>query len=272
MTGITSATCRRPVARGISSPAPRPRPQAWPRSLRWLNTQIGTAQGNLNPILYRMAATAPTAFHDVTVASSGVTSCDIGTPSMCNNSTAGSATSLTGGLAGYLVTTGYDQATGLGSLDVTNFLNAVSAATPTIRVISPTLKTGATAYITASITWTGTPAPTGAVTILVNGSSANVSGMTWRHQGIGNCVAAHQLHCHLQCGGCRGRELHSAGHGSCGQQLPRCHRHRLRDRHTVAVNQSPHNEEGRAFLHGLLASRSVCARLGESESRRNNFP
>jgi hypothetical protein len=50
-----------------------------------------------------------------------VTDCDVATPSLCNNSTA-APDSLTGGLAGYVVGTGYDEVTGLGSLDVANFV------------------------------------------------------------------------------------------------------------------------------------------------------
>jgi hypothetical protein len=89
----------------------------------------GQAVGNLNPRLYQMAAAIPAAFHDVTVATSGVTACSINTPSMCNNSIAG-ATSLTGGQAGYLVTDGYDEVTGLGSLDVTAFINGFVTTSP----------------------------------------------------------------------------------------------------------------------------------------------
>ena len=58
---------------------------------------------------------------------------------MCNNSTAG-RTGLIGGQAGYQVTSGYDEVTGLGSLDVAAFINnfngpaiaGVSAAPQTI--------------------------------------------------------------------------------------------------------------------------------------------
>ena len=64
-----------------------------------LNTKLGAAQGNLNPMLYRLAASTPAAFHDVTVATSGVAGCSAATPSMCDNSTPGES-SLTGGLAG----------------------------------------------------------------------------------------------------------------------------------------------------------------------------
>jgi subtilase family serine protease len=87
-----------------------------------LNQQAGGAQGNLNPRLYALAADpANGVFHDVTVASSGVAGCNAATPSPCNNSTPGPG-GLSGGLAGYLVGTGYDLATGLGSIDVAKLL------------------------------------------------------------------------------------------------------------------------------------------------------
>jgi hypothetical protein len=87
-----------------------------------LNQKIGSAQGNLNPRLYALAAsTANGVFHDVTVASSGVSGCTLSSPSLCNNSTPGS-TGLSGGLPGYAVGSGYDESTGLGSIDVANLL------------------------------------------------------------------------------------------------------------------------------------------------------
>ncbi len=83
-----------------------------------LDQQQGGAQGNLNPRLYALAETSSDGvFHDVTVASSGVSGCTASIPSLCNNSTPGSS-GLTGGLAGYLVGNGFDEATGLGSIDV----------------------------------------------------------------------------------------------------------------------------------------------------------
>lgn len=82
---------------------------------------LGSPQGNLNPTLYSMAATLPYAFHDVTVRSSGVKACNVDTPSMCNNSIPGNA-SLSGGQPGYTLGTGYSEVTGLGSLDVNNFI------------------------------------------------------------------------------------------------------------------------------------------------------
>jgi subtilase family serine protease len=98
-----------------------------------LDGSLQAPQGNLNPQLYQMAARAPTVFHDVTVASSGVANCDLATPSVCNNSIPG-AGGLTGGQAGYSVTAGYDEVTGLGSLDVPNLIENFQAP-PTIRII-----------------------------------------------------------------------------------------------------------------------------------------
>jgi hypothetical protein len=99
-----------------------------------LDTTVGAPQGNLAPQLYQMAATAPTVFHDVTVTSSGVATCEVDTPSLCNNSIPGPLT-LSGGQSGYLVTAGFDEVTGLGSLDVGNLLNNFPTP-PTIKILS----------------------------------------------------------------------------------------------------------------------------------------
>lgn len=102
-----------------------------------LNQWMGTPQGNLNPNLYKTAQQSPTAFNDVTLASSGVASCNVKTPSMCNNSVPGPS-GLSGGQAGYLVGTGYDEATGLGSLNIDNFLQDYAGKiVTTITVSSP---------------------------------------------------------------------------------------------------------------------------------------
>jgi pseudomonalisin len=93
-----------------------------------LNQKSGSPQGNLNPRLYALAATPGNGvFHDVTVSTSGVASCDIAVPSMCNNTTPG-PTGLSGGLQGYPVGPGYDEVTGLGSVDVAHLLAQWSAA------------------------------------------------------------------------------------------------------------------------------------------------
>jgi len=142
-----------------------------------LNQQTGTAQGNLNPVLYKLAATPSTydsAFHDVTVASSGVSVADCTplTPSMCNNSTP-SNSALTGGLAGYLVGPGYDEVTGLGSLDVAKLLTSWSSADLAAGSTTTTLTSsvnpavlGSMVTLTATVTTNGSNPPTGSVTFL----------------------------------------------------------------------------------------------------------
>ena len=129
-------------------------------------------------MLYRIAASNPNAFHDATPASSGASSCSLGTPSLCNNSTP-SATSLAGGLAGYALTTGYDQATGLGSLDIANFLAAaasgshpgVAATTLAIRESATTITDKQTATFTAIVSSSTSGMPSGMVQFYANGSA-----------------------------------------------------------------------------------------------------
>ncbi|WP_263367035.1 Ig-like domain repeat protein [Edaphobacter bradus] len=143
-----------------------------------LNQKMGGAQGNLNPLLYQVAASNPSAFHDATPASSGIYSCSLGAPSTCNNSTP-SAMSLTGGLAGYALTTGYDQATGLGSLDVANFLAAaasishpgVAATTLAVHGSATTISDTQTATFTATVSWKTSSMPTGTVQFYANGNT-----------------------------------------------------------------------------------------------------
>ncbi|HEY0309062.1 MAG TPA: S53 family peptidase [Acidobacteriaceae bacterium] len=124
--------------------------------------KLGARQGNFNPAIYRLAASTTNIFHDTTPASSGVTTCSVNTASICNNSTP-SATALTGGLAGYPLTTGYDLATGWGSMDVANLIAGVSSGFYITSSTSPTITAGASG--TASITITSHDTFAGAVTL-----------------------------------------------------------------------------------------------------------
>jgi pseudomonalisin len=139
-----------------------------------LNTAAGTAQGNLNPLIYRLANSpaASSIFHDATVASSGVTTCTVDTPSMCNNSTP-ALTSLTGGLAGYLLTSGYDQATGWGSLDVGNFIRAAVPVKTTLALTTNATQVATTQSFSTTATLNpaadSVAAPTGTVQFESNG-------------------------------------------------------------------------------------------------------
>jgi subtilase family serine protease len=137
-----------------------------------LDQEIGGPQGNLNPGLYSLAASTPKAFHDVTVATSGITSCSVSTPSMCNNSIPG-PTGLTGGQAGYTVNAGYDEVTGLGSLDVESFINAYWST------LAPAATTGtATAIKATQATLAGTVKPNGVETHswVLYGTSSSLKG------------------------------------------------------------------------------------------------
>jgi pseudomonalisin len=147
-----------------------------------LNQKLGGPQGELNQRLYQLASNATnTIFHDVTVASSGVSGCVITTPSMCNNSTP-SPTGLTGGLSGYLVTAGFDEVTGLGSIDAGNFLNNYYPGSPTTTTLTSNLNPatqGVAVTFTAAVTTTGVNPPTGTLGLndgLTSIGSATVNG------------------------------------------------------------------------------------------------
>jgi subtilase family serine protease len=143
-----------------------------------LNQKTGGSQGNLNPLLYRLAASNPNAFHDATPLTIYGVVCAIGTPSVCNNSTP-SPTSLSGGLTGYALTTGYDQATGLGSLDVANFLSAAAAVskstlaptTLSVQENASTISDTQTVVFTATLTSKTAGAPAGMVQFYADGNA-----------------------------------------------------------------------------------------------------
>jgi subtilase family serine protease len=152
-----------------------------------LDQKMGSAQGSLNPAIYELAVSSPTAFHDATVASSGVTGCTVDAPSMCNNSLP-SPTGLTGGQTGFLLTEGYDLVTGWGSLDVTNFLNDYQSLliTPTVKVTPSAASTTTTQALTVAITVSGgAGTPTGSV-VLTSGSYS--SGSTNLSNGLASIV------------------------------------------------------------------------------------
>jgi subtilase family serine protease len=77
--------------------------------------------GNVNPMIYGLAngTSYSSVFHDVTSGNNS-SICVVGTQD-CPN----------GGSIGYSAGTGYDLATGWGSLDIANFVNSWSQATPT---------------------------------------------------------------------------------------------------------------------------------------------
>ncbi len=154
---------------GTSAAAP-----SWAGVAALLNQKLGKAQGNINPLVYRLGALATgNPFHDVTLATAGLSSCDLTTPSLCNNSTPG-VTTLTGGLQGYAVGAGYDLVTGWGSPDVNALLTAASgqatlpATTTTLTSPSTSTTTAKPVSFTAMVTATAGN-PTGSVQFSSNG-------------------------------------------------------------------------------------------------------
>jgi subtilase family serine protease len=130
-----------------------------------LNTATGSPAGNLNPLLYRLAADRTNGvFHDVTVETSGVSGCTLSVPSLCNNSTP-SASGLTGGLSGFQVASGYDQATGWGSVDATRLVTVAANGS------------GSSGKGAASASFTLAPL-TGSLTVSAGSLSGNATAVT----------------------------------------------------------------------------------------------
>lgn len=162
------------VAGGTSFAAP-----VFAGMLAVLNQKINATagQGNINPILYSLASNPTTyasAFHDVTTGS--------------NACTAGATYCSTAGAGSYVATVGYDEATGLGSVDFNNLLTAwptntsststQASSSTSVTAAAAGVSSGSTDIITikvASTTSTATATPTGTVSVSVDGSVVNSS-------------------------------------------------------------------------------------------------
>jgi len=126
--------------------------------LKW-NVLHTPGLGNINPTLYRLAQMPGTGFHDITSGSNAVP-CASGSPD-CET-----------GTLGFPATPGYDLATGLGSLDLSQFFTAWltdSARTLILTTTSLNVTASADGSIqTVAVTVgpaTGATAPAGAVTL-----------------------------------------------------------------------------------------------------------
>ncbi len=130
-----------------------------------LNQYTGTSQGNINPSLYKLAATAPSAFHDVTGTDNKV-ACEVGTP-------AAQPTALqcpSGGVIGYAGAAGYDLATGLGSVNLNNLAVALKSPPDFTAATTPsTLNVFTGASGTATVTVTPINNFSGAVSFVCSG-------------------------------------------------------------------------------------------------------
>ncbi|MGA8727658.1 MAG: protease pro-enzyme activation domain-containing protein, partial [Terracidiphilus sp.] len=153
------------VAGGTSFAAP-----IFAGMLATINQKAGytTGQGLINPTLYGLATsggayTAAAGFHDVT---SGNNNCTAG-PTYCSST------------AGYSAGPGYDQVTGLGSIDLNMLASAWTASTTTLIGTTTTISASSTTpALNASDTFTvtvtpvsGTTAPTSTITVIVDGGT-----------------------------------------------------------------------------------------------------
>ncbi len=161
--GIASAVGNFSIIGGTSASAP-----VFAGIVALLNEYTGstTGQGNINVSLYQLAATAPTAFHDITTGTNNV-ACEAGTPGTPQLQGLWCPTS---GVVGYSAGPGFDLATGLGSVDVNKL--AIALKNPPdfsvgSSVTSLSVFAGQTG--TAMITVTPTNNFTGAVSFNCNG-------------------------------------------------------------------------------------------------------
>ena len=145
--------------------------------LALVQQKTGSRLGLAAQTLYDLynGANAASIFHDITVGNNSVT-CTTGTPN-CSKNTAGNYF-----LTGYNTTTGYDLATGIGSVDVTQLIKywgtAIGVYSATVSVTSPpTITTNQPLTVTGTITGTTGPipgtiaTPTGTVTLTSTGNS-----------------------------------------------------------------------------------------------------
>jgi hypothetical protein len=137
--------------------------------------QNSTGEGVVNSTLYTLAASSSTyasAFHDITSGS--------------NECTAGSTYCSSAGESEYSAATGYDQASGLGSIDLYKLLtawpsttaSALTASTTTVSASSTAPASGASDTITITVASDSSSlatTPTGSLTITVDGTTETSS-------------------------------------------------------------------------------------------------
>jgi Bacterial Ig-like domain (group 3) len=156
-----------------------------------VNQKMGGGQGNPNYVLYQMAAgtgnscnsnTVPVTgtnsciFYDVPSGSTNAMPCATGSTTTCLTSNAGDNYGV---LSGYSTSTGYDQATGLGTVNVANLVNNWSTYAGQFKgsefssfTLGPptTITHGQPLSVAATVvSQSGTgPTPSGSVTLITN--------------------------------------------------------------------------------------------------------
>lgn len=126
--------------------------------------QASAGLGNINPVLYTLAQTTPNAFHDITTGDNIVNPC----PSRARTCT---PTPL-----GFSAGTGYDQVTGLGSVDAFNLVTSwnsggrsTARSTPAVVLTpnAPSITSAGSTILTATVKSSNGGTPSGTVTFLM---------------------------------------------------------------------------------------------------------
>jgi hypothetical protein len=205
-----------------------------------INQKTGASQGSPNVELYKLAAkqsysscsaeTVTTSsscyFNDIDTGNNAVPCDKYDASPNCttiSTGTLGYAENV-GILTGYNAGTGYDLATGLGSLNIANVVNAwtatVGTATPTITVTPAQSSINANNTLSVTITVASTPAggttPTGTVTLTASGSTYSASGTLSSSGSITITIPANSLGAGLDTLTAQyaGDGLYAAGHNS----------------------------------------------------------
>lgn len=150
-----------------------------------VNQKLGTSQGFANPVLYKLAAQESISsckstsvgsgnsciFYDITEGSNAQT-CITGDKN-CVTHTSGDELGI---LSAYSATTGYDLATGLGSMNVSNLVNKwpQSSGSPVTSISPSSLTFSSTAVGSSSAAQTVTVKNTGTATLTI--SSVSITG------------------------------------------------------------------------------------------------
>jgi subtilase family serine protease len=133
-----------------------------------LQATKGTGLGNVNPMLYSLAASTPAAFHDITTGNNQVP-CTAGTKN-CPSGTTN---------IGFTAGAGYDLVTGLGSADAAQLETAWLAATPSADFLmdaqSSTVTPGVSGSSTINVTATNGFADTVNLTCTPSSTTAQIS-------------------------------------------------------------------------------------------------
>jgi hypothetical protein len=146
-----------------------------------VNQSAGSWAGQADFVYYPLALSQPTVFRDVTLGRNQVL-CSQGTAN-CAKGNSGMITSSYFVEGGYAAGAGYDQATGLGSVDVANLIkywgSVKMVATATTLSVSPSsFVHGQTATVTGTVAATGgRGTPTGLVSLTSNNGLSHSTGL-----------------------------------------------------------------------------------------------